>query len=92
MAGHNAAADLLGLPPVDFAPDPYSTCLDLGAAGAVATSGWDRTLREGPEGFAKELKRAINETWISPPLDDPCELLRQADHRVSQRRPAPSPA
>ncbi|MGP8298848.1 NAD(P)/FAD-dependent oxidoreductase [Streptomyces inhibens] len=92
VAGHNAAADLLGLPPVDFAPDPYSTCLDLGAAGAVATSGWDRTLREGPEGFAKELKRAINETWISPPLDDPRELLRQADHRVSQRRPAPSPA
>ncbi|REK88267.1 dehydrogenase [Streptomyces inhibens] len=92
VAGHNAAADLLGLPPVDFASDPYSTCLDLGAAGAVATSGWDRTLREGPEGFAKELKRAINETWISPPLDDPRELLRQADHRVSQRRPAPSPA
>ncbi|MEU9114729.1 FAD-dependent oxidoreductase [Streptomyces sp. NPDC048483] len=90
-AGHNAAADLLGLPPVDFTPDPYSTCLDLGAAGAVATAGFDRTLRRGPEGFEKELKRAINETWISPPVDDPEELLRRADHRVSQRRSAPSP-
>lgn len=91
VAGHNAAADLLGLPAVDFVPDPYSTCLDLGAAGAVATVGWERALREGPEGFAKELKRAINETWISPPVD-PKELLRRADHRVSQRRTAPSPA
>ncbi|MFF4696843.1 NAD(P)/FAD-dependent oxidoreductase [Streptomyces chattanoogensis] len=92
VAGHNAAADLLGLPPVGFAPDPYSTCLDLGAAGAVATAGFGRTLRRGPDGFAKELKRAINETWISPPVDDPEELLRRADHRVSQRQSAPHPA
>ncbi|MFJ9854256.1 NAD(P)/FAD-dependent oxidoreductase [Streptomyces sp. NPDC101150] len=92
VAGHNAAADLLGLPGVDFAPDPYTTCLDLGEAGAVATAGFGRALRRGPEGFEKELKRAINETWISPPVDDPQELLRRADHRVSQRRPAPSPA
>ncbi|MFF4948977.1 NAD(P)/FAD-dependent oxidoreductase [Streptomyces chattanoogensis] len=92
VAGHNAAADLLGLPPVGFAPDPYATCLDLGAAGAVATAGFARTLRHGPDGFAKELKRAINETWISPPVDDPEELLRRADHRVSQRQSAPHPA
>ncbi|MFI9051250.1 NAD(P)/FAD-dependent oxidoreductase [Streptomyces sp. NPDC053427] len=92
VAGHNAVADLLGLPQVAFAPDPYTTCLDLGAAGAVATAGFDRALREGPEGFEKELKRAINETWISPPVDDPQELLRRADHRVSQRQAAPSPA
>ncbi|MGW7573283.1 NAD(P)/FAD-dependent oxidoreductase [Streptomyces sp. NPDC054765] len=92
VAGHNAAAGLLGLPPVDFTPDPYRTCLDLGAAGAVATAGWDRTLREGPEGFAKELKQAINETWISPPADDPQELLRRADHRVGQRPPVAFPA
>ncbi|MGW1375598.1 NAD(P)/FAD-dependent oxidoreductase [Streptomyces sp. NPDC002446] len=92
VAGHNAAAELLGLEPVDFAPDPYATCLDLGEAGAVATAGWDRTLRTGPEGFAKDLKRAINETWISPPVDDPQELLRRADHRVGQRPAGPSPA
>ncbi|MFJ5796848.1 NAD(P)/FAD-dependent oxidoreductase [Streptomyces decoyicus] len=92
VAGHNAAAGLLGLPPAEFAPDPYRTCLDLGAAGAVSTIGWNRTLREGPEGFAKELKRAINETWISPPVDDPQELLRRADHRVGVRQPVPPPA
>ncbi|MFH8570759.1 NAD(P)/FAD-dependent oxidoreductase [Streptomyces sp. NPDC017993] len=92
VAGHNAAAALLGLPPVDFAPGPYRTCLDLGEAGAVATAGWERTLRQGSEGFAKELKRAINETWIVPPVDDPAELLRQADHRVTHRRTAASPA
>ncbi|MFJ3949765.1 NAD(P)/FAD-dependent oxidoreductase [Streptomyces libani] len=92
VAGHNAAAGLLGLPPVGFAPDPYRTCLDLGEAGAVATAGWNRTLREGPEGFAKELKRAINETWISPPVDDPQELLRRADHRVGTRQDAASSA
>ncbi|QIK06364.1 FAD-dependent oxidoreductase [Streptomyces sp. Je 1-4] len=92
VAGHNAAAGLLGLPPVDFAPAPYRTCLDLGEAGAVATAGWNRTLREGPEGFAKELKRAINETWISPPVDDPQELLRRADHRVGTRQDAASSA
>ncbi|MEU8996553.1 FAD-dependent oxidoreductase [Streptomyces caniferus] len=91
VAGHNAAAGLLGLPAADFAPDPYRTCLDLGAAGAVATAGWGRRLREGPEGFAKGLKRAINETWISPPVDDPEELLRRADHRVGLRPSAPPP-
>lgn len=32
FAGYNVAADLLGLPPVAFAPDPYVTCLDLGSA------------------------------------------------------------
>ncbi|WP_242587374.1 FAD-dependent oxidoreductase [Streptomyces sp. MST-110588] len=86
-AGHNAAADLLGLPPTPFAPDPYSTCLDLGSAGAVSTVGWDRALREAPRGFAKTLKRDINRNWIYPPVDDSEELLRQADPGVSQRRP-----
>ena len=31
FVGVNVAADLLGLPRVSFAPDPYVTCLDLGA-------------------------------------------------------------
>ncbi|NJP98891.1 hypothetical protein HCN51_57355 [Nonomuraea sp. FMUSA5-5] len=39
VAGHNAAADLLGLPLVGFAPDPYTTCLDLGVTGGVHTTG-----------------------------------------------------
>ncbi|MFD0503135.1 NAD(P)/FAD-dependent oxidoreductase [Streptomyces chiangmaiensis] len=29
FAGHNVAADVLGLDPVPFAPNPYVTCLDL---------------------------------------------------------------
>ncbi|MGP4025545.1 NAD(P)/FAD-dependent oxidoreductase [Actinomadura sp. 3N407] len=75
-AGHNAAADLLGVPLVDFAPDPYVTCLDLGTAGAVYTTGWDREVQlDGAEG--KDLKRTILEV-IEPPLDDTEEILRQA--------------
>ncbi|WP_433466933.1 NAD(P)/FAD-dependent oxidoreductase [Spirillospora sp. CA-128828] len=41
-AGHNAAADLLGVALIDFAPAPYVTDVDLGAAGGVYTRGWDR--------------------------------------------------
>jgi NADH dehydrogenase len=86
FAGHNAAAALLGLPEAPFAPDPYVTCLDLGSAGAVFTTGWARQVAlTGAD--AKRRKRAVNEEWIYPPADDPDELLRQADFRVSVRRP-----
>jgi NADH:ubiquinone reductase (H+-translocating) len=92
FAGHNVAADLLGLPPQRFAPDPYVTCLDLGAAGAVLTKGWDRTV-ELTAGEAKQRKRQVNEVWIYPPVDDAEEILRRADYRVSTRQPAvPLPA
>jgi len=83
-AGHNVAADLLGLPSADFAPDPYVTCLDLGGAGAVFTRGWDRTVAlSGAD--AKRRKRAVNEEWIYPPVHDRTEILRRADYRVSTR-------
>ncbi|MGW5384932.1 NAD(P)/FAD-dependent oxidoreductase [Nocardia sp. NPDC003963] len=89
FAGHNAAADLLGLPGVPFAPVPYVTCLDLGSAGALFTNGWDRHVVATGE-VAKERKRKVNEWWIYPPTDDPDELLRQADYRFSVRDiPAP---
>lgn len=84
FAGHNAAADLLGLPPAPFRPDPYVTCLDLGAAGALLTRGWDRTVHTTGEP-AKLRKRTINGQWIVPPMDDAEEILRRADHRVSTR-------
>ncbi|MFE9256714.1 NAD(P)/FAD-dependent oxidoreductase [Streptomyces sp. NPDC006879] len=87
-AGHNAAADLLGQPRVAFAPGPYVTCLDLGAAGAVSTTGWERTVRLRGAA-AKVQKRLITERWIVPPLDHPAELLRQADHRWRTRREDP---
>jgi NADH dehydrogenase len=77
FAGRNVIASLLGQPQLPFAPDPYTTCLDLGAAGALATEGWDRVvLRTGAE--AKELKAAINTRWIYPPTDDPRLILAQA--------------
>ncbi|GAA3967290.1 NAD(P)/FAD-dependent oxidoreductase [Actinomadura viridis] len=77
-AGHNAAADLLGRPLMEFAPAPYVTCLDLGAAGAVLTTGWERSVKL-TGGKAKELKRTIVEKRIYPPLDDLTALLNAGD-------------
>ncbi|MEV6522529.1 FAD-dependent oxidoreductase [Longispora sp. NPDC051575] len=77
-AGANAAADLLGLPLDPFRANPYVTCLDLGAAGAVYTTGWERSvLHVGQE--AKDHKNRINEEYIYPPLNDAGEFLRRAD-------------
>ncbi|MEU6738369.1 NAD(P)/FAD-dependent oxidoreductase [Streptosporangium sandarakinum] len=79
VAGHNAVADLLGLPPEDFAPDPYVTCLDLGAAGAVTTAGWDRTVRL--TGTAAKERKELILRMIRPPLDDAGELFRAASRQ-----------
>lgn len=89
-AGHNVAADLLGLPAVAFAPDPYVTCLDLGTAGAVFTTGWNRTINATGT-RAKHRKQAINQEWIYPPVHDRTEILRRADYRVSTRPPNAQP-
>ncbi|MGW0178203.1 NAD(P)/FAD-dependent oxidoreductase [Nocardia sp. NPDC003345] len=84
-AGHNAAANALGLPAAPFTATPYVTCLDLGSAGAVFTNGWDRRVVATGD-TAKARKRKVNELFIYPPTDDPEELLRQADYRFSVRR------
>ncbi|OPC79206.1 FAD-dependent oxidoreductase [Embleya scabrispora] len=77
VAGYNAAADLLGMPLRDFTPGPYVTCLDLGAAGAVFTRGWDRrVMASGADGAA--IKSRINQA-IHPPVDDAREILAAAD-------------
>lgn len=90
-AGHNAAADLLGLPPAEFAPDPYVTCLDLGRAGALFTTGWDRAVQlSGARG--KEMKRTINEEWIYPPLDDAEAILARSELTATAARRAGSVA
>lgn len=89
FAGHNAAADLLGVAPVPFEPEPYTTTLDLGSAGAVATVGFERALREAPDGYVKKLKHQINSVWIYPPVDDAEEILRVAHYSVTQRQPVP---
>ncbi|MGB3356917.1 MAG: FAD-dependent oxidoreductase [Mycobacterium sp.] len=82
FAGHNVAADLLGLEPVAFAPNPYVTCLDLGPAGAVLTTGWDREI-QATGSDAKALKHRINTEWIYPPVDDEETILEQADYRFT---------
>lgn len=73
-AGNNAAADLLDQSPVEFSPEPYATCLDLGAAGAVLTTGRERTVKLTGKA-AKDLKSRINQKRIYPPLDDADTIL-----------------
>jgi NADH:ubiquinone reductase (H+-translocating) len=82
-AGHNAVSDLLDLPLVEFGPEPYVTCLDLGAAGAVYTEGFQRAVR-ATGSSAKRIKRHINQELIYPPLDDAAEILRRADHQTAR--------
>ncbi|OXJ22605.1 FAD-dependent oxidoreductase [Burkholderia sp. HI2714] len=69
FAGHNVAADLLGLPTLKYRQEFYVTCLDLGTWGAVYTEGWDRQVKlTHAEG--KERKILINTQWIYPPAPD----------------------
>jgi len=83
-AGHNAVSDVLRLALVEFSPDPYVTCVDLGDAGAVYTEGFDREVRAtGDE--AKAIKRKINRQLIYPTIDDADEILRRADYLTGRR-------
>ncbi|AGI22839.1 FAD-dependent pyridine nucleotide-disulfide oxidoreductase [Pseudomonas sp. ATCC 13867] len=77
-AGNNAAADLLGIDPLQYRQPKYVTCLDLGAWGAVYTEGWDRQLKL-VKAEAKELKTQINTVWIYPPAADRRTALAAAD-------------
>ncbi|XXD10090.1 NAD(P)/FAD-dependent oxidoreductase [Klebsiella sp. R445] len=69
VAGHNAAAELLGLTLHPYSQPKYVTCLDLGKWGAVYTEGWDhQVVYQGDE--AKKIKQEINTLWIYPPEPD----------------------
>ncbi len=68
FAGYNAAAEVAGLPLQAYRQPLYTTCLDLGASGAVLTKGWDRTVEATGE-HAKAIKRRINTQLIYPPAD-----------------------
>ena len=68
FAGYNAAADLAALPLQRYRQPVYTTCLDLGASGAVLTTGWDRTVEATGE-VAKSIKRRINTQLIYPPAE-----------------------
>jgi NADH dehydrogenase len=69
VAGHNAAAELVGLPLHPYSQPKYVMCLDLGAWGAIYTEGWDRQLRLTRH-EAKAVKQEINTKWIYPPAPD----------------------
>jgi NADH dehydrogenase len=69
VAGHNAAAELVGLPLHPYSQPKYVTCLDLGAWGALYTEGWDRQVRF-TRAEAKAIKQEINTLWIYPPAPD----------------------
>lgn len=66
VAGHNAAAELVGLPLHPYSQPRYVTCLDIGPWGALFTEGWDRQVKLTRE-VGKSVKRQINTTWIYPP-------------------------
>lgn len=69
VAGHNAAAELAGLPVHPYSQPKYVTCLDLGPWGALYTEGWQRQVRfTRQEG--KKIKQEINTQWIYPPAAD----------------------
>lgn len=68
FAGHNAAADLAGLPLLAYRQPLYTTCLDLGASDAVLTLGWGRQVLAGGAD-AKRIKRMINTQLIYPAAD-----------------------
>jgi NADH:ubiquinone reductase (H+-translocating) len=85
-AGHNAAADLLGLPKLPLRIEWYATILDLGPWGAVYTKGWDRAVfATGEE--AKRTKQIINGQRIYPPLTGDRRAILDAAAPIIQAAP-----
>jgi NADH dehydrogenase len=78
FAGNNAAAELLGVPTRPYHQKAYVTCLDLGAAGALFTRGWERKV-EMVGDVAKKTKQEINTVWIYPPKAQRAAALASAD-------------
>lgn len=84
FAGHNVAADLIGIPTLEYKQPFYVTCLDLGEWGAIYTEGWDRRVKlTNAEG--KERKRLINTQWIYPPAANRADALAAGDPLISFR-------
>jgi NADH dehydrogenase len=83
FAGHNAAADLLGLPTEAYEQKTYVVCLDLGSSGAVFARGWNPQL-EQVGALAKGTKRDINTVWIYPPKPDRDQMFAAAPAQVME--------
>ncbi|WCS23023.1 FAD-dependent oxidoreductase [Methylobacterium sp. NMS14P] len=90
FAGFNAVCDLAGRTEqrLRFAAPDYVTVLDLGAWGAVYTSGWDRGTLVAAGAAAKATKRIINGTRIYPPLDRDAGAILAAAAPIIQAAPA----
>ena len=78
FAGNNAAAELLGVPTRPYHQKAYVTCLDLGEAGALLTTGWEPKVKMVGD-IAKKTKREINTVWIYPPRAKLAVALASAD-------------
>ncbi|WKA29321.1 NAD(P)/FAD-dependent oxidoreductase [Bradyrhizobium roseum] len=78
FAGNNAAAELVGVPTKTYHQKGYVTCLDLGEAGALFTTGWDRKIKMVGD-VGKKTKREINTVWIYPPRAERAAALASAD-------------
>ncbi|MCC8966178.1 FAD-dependent oxidoreductase [Bradyrhizobium sp. Pear76] len=86
FAGHNVVADLFGEKLLPLAIDWYVTVLDLGAWGALYTTGWDREVQT-TGAAAKLTKQTINQQRIYPPRNgDRAALLAAAAPTI---QPAP---
>ncbi len=78
FAGHNVVADLFGQPMLALDIDWYVTVLDLGAWGALYTTGWDRRVH-ATGAAAKATKLTINHQRIYPPrTGSPADLFAAA--------------
>jgi NADH dehydrogenase len=78
FAGNNAAAELLGVPTRPYHQKGYVTCLDLGEAGALFTTGWERKVAMVGDA-AKKAKQEVNTVWIYPPQAQRAAALASAD-------------
>lgn len=78
FAGNNAAAELLDVPTKPYHQKGYVTCLDLGEAGALFTTGWERKVAMVDD-VAKKTKQEINTVWIYPPKAERAAALASAD-------------
>ncbi len=92
FAGHNAAADLLGMPTERYHQPVCVTCLDLGAAGAIFARGWTAQSELKLSGErAKSLKQEINTVWIYPPRADRAEAFAASEPALVLDLSAPAP-
>jgi NADH:ubiquinone reductase (H+-translocating) len=90
FAGHNVVADLFGQPMLPMDVNYYVTVLDLGAWGALYTTGWDRRLHSSGAA-AKVTKQTINHQRIYPPRTGSAADLLAAAVPTVQAAPVVKP-